>query len=351
MSRFARIHRGGELAPDLARYTRNLTAAWAVFFLVMAVISATLAVTGPLAAWSLFSNLLNYLLVVLFFVLEYAYRRVRYRHHPHASPWQMIVRLARLQAAAALPRCSAFPEAMSRAPASCSALEEYEAGNPVGWHGGEPVTAARFCAAVHELAGRLPRRRYVLNLCEDRLNFMLGFVATLVSGQTNLLPPSRAAGVIREIFASHPDTCCLADHNELPAGLPAMIVPPWPPAAGAGFDVPRIATDQVAIIVFTSGSTGRPQPHAKSWRSLVAGARGLARRLGISGGQRAAHARDRAASAHVRARDDGHAAVAERHGRALGAAAVAGRRCGGACGDAGAALACDDAAPVARCDR
>ncbi len=68
MSRFARIHRGGQLAPDLARYTRNLTAAWAGFFVVMAVISATLAVTGPLAAWSLFSNLLNYLLVVLFFV-------------------------------------------------------------------------------------------------------------------------------------------------------------------------------------------------------------------------------------------------------------------------------------------
>jgi uncharacterized membrane protein len=93
LSRFARIHRGGELAPDLARYTRKLTAAWAVFFLVMALISATLAVTGPLAAWSLFSNLLNYLLVVLFFVLEYVYRRVRYRHHPHASPWQMVARL------------------------------------------------------------------------------------------------------------------------------------------------------------------------------------------------------------------------------------------------------------------
>jgi uncharacterized membrane protein len=59
----------------------------------MAALSATLAVTGPVAAWSFFSNLLNYLLVVLFFVLEYIYRRVRYRHHPHASPWQMIRRL------------------------------------------------------------------------------------------------------------------------------------------------------------------------------------------------------------------------------------------------------------------
>jgi hypothetical protein len=32
----------------------------------------------------------NYLLVVLFFVVEYIYRRVRYRHHTHASPWRMI---------------------------------------------------------------------------------------------------------------------------------------------------------------------------------------------------------------------------------------------------------------------
>jgi uncharacterized membrane protein len=93
VSRFARIGRGGWLAPDLARYTRNLTAAWAGFFLVMAVVSATLAVTGPLATWSLFSNLLSYLLVVVFFIVEYGYRRLRYRHHPHASPWQMVTRL------------------------------------------------------------------------------------------------------------------------------------------------------------------------------------------------------------------------------------------------------------------
>jgi uncharacterized membrane protein len=93
VSHIARIERGGQLAADLACYTRNLTRAWAGFFVLMAVISATLAVTGPLAAWSLFSNLLNYLLVVLFFILEYVYRRVRYRHHPHASPWQTMLRL------------------------------------------------------------------------------------------------------------------------------------------------------------------------------------------------------------------------------------------------------------------
>ena len=99
VSRFARMSRGGRLAPDLASYTRHLTAVWALLFMVLAVVSATLAVTGPLAAWSLFSNVFNYLLVVAFFVVEYGYRRLRYRHHPHISPWQMIVRLSRYKLA------------------------------------------------------------------------------------------------------------------------------------------------------------------------------------------------------------------------------------------------------------
>jgi uncharacterized membrane protein len=90
VSMFARIGRGGSLPSDLARYTLNQTRAWVAFFALMAGISIALAITGPVAAWSIFSNVLNYLLVALFFVLEYIYRRVRYRHHPHASPRQMI---------------------------------------------------------------------------------------------------------------------------------------------------------------------------------------------------------------------------------------------------------------------
>ena len=90
VTRFARLTRGGQLPAELARYTRRLTGAWAAFFALMASISLVLALVGSVSAWSLFANVLNYLLVVLFFVLEYAYRRLRYRHHTHVSPWQMI---------------------------------------------------------------------------------------------------------------------------------------------------------------------------------------------------------------------------------------------------------------------
>jgi uncharacterized membrane protein len=93
ITRFARVARGGSLPAELARYTRRLTAAWAAFFALMAMTSAALALWGSFAAWSLFTNVLNYVLVAVFFVAEYAYRRVRYRQFPHASPADMVRRL------------------------------------------------------------------------------------------------------------------------------------------------------------------------------------------------------------------------------------------------------------------
>lgn len=94
VSRFARAERGGDLPPDLVRYTRRLTAAWAGFFAMMAATSLSLALWGTIFSWSLFTNLVNYVLVVLFFVLEYSYRRVRFRHYEHAKPRELIRRIA-----------------------------------------------------------------------------------------------------------------------------------------------------------------------------------------------------------------------------------------------------------------
>lgn len=85
ISRFARIERGGELPPDLARYTRTLTRLWVVFFAAMACASLGLALWASVAAWSAFTNLIGYLLVATFFVGEYAYRRAHFRHYRHAG--------------------------------------------------------------------------------------------------------------------------------------------------------------------------------------------------------------------------------------------------------------------------
>jgi uncharacterized membrane protein len=84
ISWFARLVRGVELPEDLARYTRNSTVRWTVFFAGMAGAAAALAVLATPQTWSLFANGINYFLVGALFVGEFAYRRLRYRHHRHA---------------------------------------------------------------------------------------------------------------------------------------------------------------------------------------------------------------------------------------------------------------------------
>ena len=72
-TRFARlIH--GTLPLDVERYTRQVTAAWTIFFGVFFALSCALYVSGSLAAWSLLANILSPVLVAGMFVVEYVVR-------------------------------------------------------------------------------------------------------------------------------------------------------------------------------------------------------------------------------------------------------------------------------------
>jgi uncharacterized membrane protein len=65
----------GPLPAPVARYTRNTTAAWALFFALVGAASLALYVYAPLRVWSAFSYFVTLPLVVLMFVGEYAVRR------------------------------------------------------------------------------------------------------------------------------------------------------------------------------------------------------------------------------------------------------------------------------------
>jgi uncharacterized membrane protein len=83
ISRFARLEHD-PLPPELALYTRRLTLTWAVLFAGMGATAVVLAMSGPLEAWSTFTNVVCYLLVAALFTGEYAYRRRRFRQYRHA---------------------------------------------------------------------------------------------------------------------------------------------------------------------------------------------------------------------------------------------------------------------------
>ncbi len=95
ISWFARLARGTELPPDLARYTRWSTAVWTAFFVSMATAAAALAVLATPETWSLFANGIDYLLVGVLFVGDYVFRRVRYRHHSHRPLADVVRTVAR----------------------------------------------------------------------------------------------------------------------------------------------------------------------------------------------------------------------------------------------------------------
>ena len=62
----------------------------------LALTAATLALTGPLQAWSVFTNFVSYAILGAMFPLEYAWRRWRYRRLEHPGFWDHLKLVARI---------------------------------------------------------------------------------------------------------------------------------------------------------------------------------------------------------------------------------------------------------------
>ncbi len=77
--------------PQILAYTRRVTLLWNIFFALIFIESALLALFTSIEVWSLFTNLLNYLFVVIVFALEYLYRRIRFAGMPRRKlQWSAI---------------------------------------------------------------------------------------------------------------------------------------------------------------------------------------------------------------------------------------------------------------------
>ena len=79
-----------DLPASIERYTRQVTIAWALFFVMQVVLSLLIFAFASIETWSLFANVLNWPLVILMFVVEYACRKRVNRDFPHATIKQSI---------------------------------------------------------------------------------------------------------------------------------------------------------------------------------------------------------------------------------------------------------------------
>lgn len=161
------------------------------------------------------------------------------------------------------------------------ALDDVLAWGPQG-----PVRVREFLADAMALADALPPQGHLINLCEDRYRFAVGFAAGLLRGRSSLQPSSQAEHSLRQLAGDYPGAVCLVDAGDAPRALPADLpVLHVPARAGLGRAlpdaIPLIDDALVAAILFTSGSTGRPQPHPKRWGHLVLNGRAEAAALGL----------------------------------------------------------------------
>jgi uncharacterized membrane protein len=105
-----------DLEPGVREYARKLTLSWTIFFIALSSVNLVLGllaapggllltsgitppVTVPQEWWSLFANVIGYLLVAAFFLIEYAYRRRRFPRQPYRNMLDFFLRVL-----AAMPR-------------------------------------------------------------------------------------------------------------------------------------------------------------------------------------------------------------------------------------------------------
>lgn len=97
IERFMRLEYAGAPPPPLCRYGRQLTFLWSGFFAASALTAIALAMFAPLALWSLWVNILNFVLIALIYTAQYAYLYWRYRAYELHSPWNWLRVLVRLR--------------------------------------------------------------------------------------------------------------------------------------------------------------------------------------------------------------------------------------------------------------
>ena len=95
ISRFA-ILMTNDASDNVVHYCRWATIAWAVFFLLMLIVSAFLTLYFSLHTWSLFANFISYILIAAMFIVEFMFRRWRLKDHVDYSFIQFVQNLRQI---------------------------------------------------------------------------------------------------------------------------------------------------------------------------------------------------------------------------------------------------------------
>jgi acyl-coenzyme A synthetase/AMP-(fatty) acid ligase len=130
---------------------------------------------------------------------------------------------------------------------------------------GIAVRVDEFIGRAVALSERLPDIPYVINLCSDRYEYLLGFCAAAIAGQCTLMPPNRQKQTTLGIAKEYEGAYALG--GQCIDGIKSFALDDIGNSRAIS-DMPRIPDEQLCAIAFTSGSTGEPKPNRKYWKTL-----------------------------------------------------------------------------------
>ena len=218
------------------RYCNKVTFAWCIFFIVNGLVSALTVFVGSDKIWSLYNGLISYILIGLFFIVEYLVRKMV------QSKMQSYV-----------PVCDL--ERDSR---------------PDGALVAEGKTRGDFVNDVSKVRYYLEARENVpwILHCEDSYYFTVSLLSMLQSGRKALVTANRQEAFIKEIkkpeygfLTDEPFAGSVAGANEMPATLIQDVL------AGDATDAEnareikfgKFDKSKAEMVMYTSGTTGEPK--------------------------------------------------------------------------------------------
>jgi len=127
-----------------------------------------------------------------------------------------------------------------------------------------------FLGHVMRLAALLPESPCVINFCENRYLFTVGFCAAILKRQTTLLPQNRAEATQLNLADYGGGAYILHDGGvKVAEGIADVDINKLSLLGDPSDFIPDIDGDFLAAVAFTSGSTGQPKANLKPWRTLV----------------------------------------------------------------------------------
>ena len=221
------------------RYCNKVTFAWCIFFVVNGLVSALTVFVGSDKIWSLYNGLISYILIGLFFIVEYLVRKMV------QSKMQSYV-----------PVCDL--ERDSR---------------PDGALVAEGKTWGDFVSDVSKVRYYLEARENVpwILHCEDSYYFTVSLLAMLQSGRKALVTANRQEAFIKEIkkpeygfLTDEPFAGSVAGANEMPATLIQDVLGNENAHCSDGDKAREIKfgnfdKSKAEMVMYTSGTTGEPK--------------------------------------------------------------------------------------------